>query len=84
MRADDELERVIKELLQNTRRIDASDITVSVDNQNVTLSGTVRKQSERDYAISIVKLVQGVGDVNSEIIVKTTTGILPSDIGRHP
>lgn len=80
---DDEIEEVVKELLHNSTRMDASDITVSVINSNVTLSGTVKTQIERDYAIGVVKLVHGVGDVDSEIIVKTHGGILPSDVGRN-
>lgn len=81
---DEELERVIKELLSNSQKIDARDISVSAREQTVTLSGTVKSQFERDYAVSIVKLIHGVGHINSEIVVKTTEGILPSDIGRKP
>lgn len=81
---DQELENVVKELLKNSHRLDARDITVTVDNCNVTLSGTVRTQEERDYASSIVKLVNGVGDVHTNIIVMRNQGILPTDIGRNP
>jgi osmotically-inducible protein OsmY len=84
MRFDQELEDVIKELLHNSHRIDARDITVTVDNANVTLSGTVHTQADRDYAVSIVKLVQGVGEVEVDLIVKRNEGILPTDVGRHP
>ncbi len=81
---DDELELSVKELLHNSHKFDARDITVTVDNCNVTLSGTVRTQEARDYAVSVVKLVQGVGDVHSDLIVKRNQGILPTDIGRNP
>lgn len=81
---DAELERVVKELLRNSHKIDARDITVNVDNCNVKLSGTVHTQEERDYATEVVKLVHGVGEVESEIIVKRNAGILPTDIGRNP
>lgn len=84
LRSDVELEKVIKELLVNSRCIDARDITVSVDNSNVKLSGSVHSQFERDYAESIVKLVHGVGRVQEELIVKINPGILPTDIGRNP
>jgi len=79
---DSELEAVVKELLHNSHRMDASDITVVVENSNVRLSGTVKTQKDRDYALGIVKLVHGVGDVKSDLIVKTHDGILPTDIGR--
>lgn len=84
MSLDQELELVIKELLHNSTRIDGHDITVKVNNTKVTLSGTVKTQTERDYAGSIVKLVQGVGEVQVDLVVKRNEGILPSDIGRHP
>lgn len=81
---DEEIEKVVKELLHNSQRIDARDITVTVSNLNVTLSGTVKSQFERDYATSLTKLVHGVGNIKSEIIVKRNEGILPTDIGRKP
>lgn len=84
MTEDEELEKILKELVHNSTRIDASDITIVVDKMNVTLSGTVKSQSDRDYALKIVKLVQGVGTVHSDLIVKTHEGILPTDVGRNP
>ena len=81
---DYELERVVKELLQNSKRIDGSDITVTVDKCNVKLSGTVKSQEERDYAFGVTKLIHGVGDVQNDLIVKLNDGILPTDIGRNP
>lgn len=81
--ADEELERVIKELLNNSKRLDARDITVLVDAGEVNLSGSVKSQFERDYAVSLAKLVHGVGEVKSELIVKLNPGILPTDIGRN-
>jgi osmotically-inducible protein OsmY len=81
--SDEELEVVIKELLHNSKRVDASDITVSVDQTNVHLSGSVKSQEDRDYAINVVKLIHGVGDVHSDLIVKLNDGILPTDIGRN-
>jgi osmotically-inducible protein OsmY len=82
--SDEELEKVIKELLHHSHRMDASDITVSVNNFNVTLSGSVKSQDERDYAVSIAHLVQGVGVVENNLIVKLNEGILPTDIGGNP
>jgi hypothetical protein len=81
---DEELEKVIKELLKNSKRLDARDISVSVDKCNVKLSGSVQSQFERDYAESVVRLVHGVGEVYTDLIVKTNPGILPTDVGRNP
>jgi hypothetical protein len=81
---DQELEKVISELLHNTKKINARDVTVSVNKTNVKLSGSVRSQFDRDYAISLVKLIHGIGNIKSDIIVKLNPGILPTDIGRNP
>jgi osmotically-inducible protein OsmY len=83
IRTDEELEVAVKELLKNSIRLDSSDITVTVDKCNVTLSGSVKSQEDRDYALEVVRLVHGVGDIHTEIIVKRNEGILPTDIGRH-
>lgn len=82
--SDDELEYVIKEILHNSKKIDASDITVTVDKTNVRLSGSVKSQDERDYAAKVVRLIHGVGDVQLDLVVKINDGILPTDIGRNP
>jgi osmotically-inducible protein OsmY len=81
---DVELEMAIKELIHNSKKIDASDVSVLVDNRKVTLSGSVKSQAERDYAVSLVKLISGVGSVQSDLVVKLNSGILPTDIGRNP
>jgi osmotically-inducible protein OsmY len=67
---DQEIQSVIVELLQNSQKIDASQIMVRVDQSCVVLSGTVRTQFEKDYIASIVKLVHGVGDIQSDLIVQ--------------
>jgi hypothetical protein len=82
--SDTELEKSIQELLHSTKRVDLRDISISVRNTNVKLSGTTKSQSDRDYAISLVKLIHGVGDIKAEIVVKLNPGILPTDIGRNP
>lgn len=84
MQTEDNLEQAIKELIHNSDRLDGRDITVSVDHANVNLSGTVSTQEERDYALEIARMVQGVGEIHSDIIVKRNAGILPTDIGRNP
>ena len=81
---DEELEKSIRELLKTSKKIDGRDITVIVLNTNVNLSGSVKSQFERDYAIYLVKLIHGVGNIKAEIIVKLNPGILPTDIGRNP
>ena len=81
---DQDLEVAIKDLFRSSHRVDASDVTVGVQHGHIKLSGTVKSQHERDYLLEIVKSVRGVKEVESEIIVKTHDGILPTDIGRNP
>lgn len=83
VQSDEDIEIAVKELLAHSHKIDAKDISVEVDACNVTLSGTVHSQVERDYALSVVKLINGVGDVYSNLVVKLNPGILPTDIGRQ-
>ncbi len=82
--SDTEIEKSIHELFHSTKRGDLRDISISVRNTNVKLSGTVKSQSDRDYAISLVKLIHGVGDIKADIVVKLNPGILPTDVGRNP
>ncbi len=82
--SDDELEAVIKELLHNSKQLDATDISVTVRHSDVKVAGTVRSQEERDYLERIVKLIHGVGRVRTEVVVKINPGILPTDVGRNP
>jgi osmotically-inducible protein OsmY len=67
---DKEIKAVILELLGSSQKIDARQILVSVDHSCVTLSGTVGTSFEKDYALSLVKLVHGVGDVKSTLTVE--------------
>ena len=72
IQTDEELEKAVKDLLMHSTRVDALDINVEVDACNVTLSGTVNSQEERDYALSIVKLINGVGDVHSSLVLRVS------------
>lgn len=82
--SDEELENVIKELFKNSHQINAEDITVRAYHCDVTLSGTVKTEEEKDAASSMVLLIHGIGLVHNDLIVKRNEGILPTDIGRNP
>lgn len=82
-RYDRELGTAVKEILRNSRYLDSKDISVEVDDGRITLSGTVPSEMDRDYALQIVELINGVQEVHSELIVKLNPGILPTDIGRQ-
>ncbi len=80
---DEELERVVKEILHNSRRIKGEDISVIVYHGDVTLDGTVRSEHEKFIAASLAQLIHGVGLVKNNLIVKLNPGILPTDLGRQ-
>lgn len=82
--SDEELENVIRELFKNSHQIESEDITIRAYNCDVTLSGTVKTEEEKNAATSMVLLIHGIGLVHNELIVKRNEGILPTDIGRNP
>lgn len=80
--SDEELENVVKELFHHSTTVDGEDITVRAYNSDVTLSGTVKSEDQKNAAGSLVQLIHGVGLIRNELIVKLNDGILPTDIGR--
>lgn len=70
IQSDEDIENAVKDLLAHSHKIDAKNIIVEVDACNVTLSGTVHSEIERVYALSVVKLINGVGDVHSSLVIK--------------
>ena len=80
--SDEELESVVKELLKNSKSLDASDLTVTAHNCDVTVSGTVKSDQQKNAVTDIVRLIHGVGKIRNDIVVKINEGILPTDLGR--
>lgn len=64
------LENTLKELIHNSQRIHGQDITVSVHDHFVTLSGTVESEYERHYVEEILHDVEGVGDIHMDVKVR--------------
>lgn len=52
------------------QQLNPFDIKVTVDNNNVTLTGSVQDQGEKDLAEEIAKGVDGVGSVTNNIVVE--------------
>jgi osmotically-inducible protein OsmY len=80
---NENFKRTITELLENSTQVDASDIVVTVNDGDVTLSGTVKDQKEKERAESVIELIQDIKAIHNDLIVKTNPGILPTDIGRQ-
>jgi osmotically-inducible protein OsmY len=78
--ADEDIKRDAVDQLYWDSRIDASDVTVSVDGGIVTLSGTVSTPDERRAAVGDVRAIAGVLRVNDELSVRHPEGLpLPDD-----
>jgi len=68
--ADADIINQVNRALVNDSRISATDIRVSSSNGVVTLSGEVASHELADRAIHLVRLVQGVESVKSELHVR--------------
>ncbi|RDI60999.1 CBS domain-containing protein [Microvirga subterranea] len=68
-RSDDRIREDVNERLTDDPMIDASEIEVSVQNREVTLSGTVRDRNERRRAEDLAESVSGVSHAQNNLRV---------------
>jgi hypothetical protein len=68
-RSDDRIREDINEGLTDDAMLDASEIDVTVQNREVTLTGSVRDRNERRRAEDIAEAVQGVTHVQNNLRV---------------
>lgn len=77
-RSDDRIREDINDRLSDDPWVDASDIEVTVNNGDVTLSGTVSERSDKRRAEDLAESVSGVKNVENRLRVGkregTTTG----------
>lgn len=73
-RSDEKIKDDVEEKLYHDSFIDASDIEVSVDDGEVTLSGTVDHKQTRRRAEDCADAVAGVKDVSLNLKVNRTSG----------
>jgi hypothetical protein len=69
-RSDERIEEDVCERLTENSELDASDITVEVQNSEVTLSGTVEDRYFKRLAEDIVESVSGVTDIHNQIRIR--------------
>lgn len=69
-RSDARIEEDICERLTDDAYVDASDITVTVEDGEVTLSGTVDSRRAKVFAEQLCDAVRGVRDVQNRLRVK--------------
>lgn len=68
-RPDDRILEEVSDRLTDDPRVDASDVTVLVQNAEVTLSGTVRDREQKRRAEDVAERVSGVHDVINNLKV---------------
>lgn len=79
-RSDDRIREDVNERLSDDVRVDASEIEVTVQGREVTLTGTVRDRNEKRWAEDIVEAVAGVTHVQNNLRVgKRATGTEAGD-----
>ncbi|MEZ0171477.1 CBS domain-containing protein [Microvirga sp. TS319] len=66
-RSDDRIREDVNERLSDDARLDASEIEVTVQNREVTLTGTVRDRNEKRWAEDIAESVSGVTHVQNNL-----------------
>ena len=74
-RSDETIKNEVNEALYHETYVDASDIDVSVEDGEVTLSGTVDSRMAKRRAEDCIERITGVSDVSNHLKVKKTTDI---------
>jgi osmotically-inducible protein OsmY len=69
-RSEDRIREDVCDRLSDDDRVDASDIQVQVQNDEVILSGTVNSREEKRRAEDIVEFISGVHNVENRIRVQ--------------
>ncbi len=72
-RSDERIKEDVNDRLSDDYYIDASDIEVSVQNQEVTLTGTVNNRNDKRRAEDLAESVSGVSNVENRLRVKQST-----------
>jgi hypothetical protein len=76
-RPDERIREDVCDALCAHGSIDASDLEVTVDNGEVTLSGVVRKRAEKRLAEELAEQTAGVREVHNQLRVAPATGREP-------
>jgi CBS domain-containing protein len=75
VRTDAEIkEEIEQEAIRRTLWLDPADVTVTVENGHVTLTGAVSTETDAELLRTFVRRVPGVIDVTSEVAVGETAG----------
>lgn len=78
-RPDDKILEEVCCSLANDAEIDATEIDVDVVEREVTLTGTVKDESQKQLAVQLAKSVWGVFNVHNDLLVKVDSDAKESD-----
>ena len=78
-RSEDRIREDICDRLTDDDRVDASNISVQIDNDAVILNGTVNSREEKRRAEDLVESVSGVRNVENRLRVGGTSGLAGHD-----
>ena len=67
--SDNELEKVIKDLLRSSKQLHDEDINVTVCKGDVVLEGTVKSEEKRSSATFLTELIHGVGRIRNDLAI---------------
>ncbi|HWK31480.1 MAG TPA: BON domain-containing protein, partial [Terriglobales bacterium] len=81
-RSDDRIREDISERLEDHPSIDASNIEVTVNDGEVTLTGAVDDRRSKRLAEDVTENIRGVKDVHNQIRVQQTGSSLYGETGR--
>jgi len=73
-RSDERIKEDVNDRLSDDYYLDASDVEVSVENTEVTLTGTVRNRNDKRRAEDLAESVSGVTNVENRLRVKQSSG----------
>ena len=73
-RSDERIREEVADRMTDDWSLDASDITVTVEDGEVTLSGTVSSRDQKRRAEDVAERVSGVRDVSNQLRVARWTG----------
>lgn len=78
-RSDSRIEEDVNDRLTDDPYLDASDITVSVKDSEVTLSGTITRREDKRRAEDLAELVSGVTHVQNNLRVRPRAEVAASE-----
>jgi hypothetical protein len=83
-RSPESLRERVCERLEQAGYIDASDIEVKVENEEVTLTGSVSDREQKRLAENCAESVRGVSDVHNRLTIRRGTGSSSGSVATGP